>query len=210
MEMKRIRAPFGRGLDGIEVVWPEYTGSAATPARAARRPELWEQRFEAFAGETVLDDPPRRRAGTALQAARYLVVRLALNAGVEPLPGCNPEIERNAVLEYLHTVPAEMPERRWLRAVLNSIGAGALTPATVSRLSAAAAAAARTGCVHGAFALYRVAWQIACAQQWHAAAGRVARSIARAAARGRGTRSERLWVRRARVHERRAAAASRE
>ena len=114
--------------------------------------------------------------------------------------------ERTAALGYLAALPTNVPERRWLRAALASISeSGAVSGDTVSRLSAAAAMAAHRGQSRGSFALYRIAYVIAIRRGWHGHAARIARAIARAAAAGNGPRSIRLWSRRARIHERRAA-----
>jgi hypothetical protein len=205
--MDRIGVPFGtRRGGGLAVVWPAYTGPAESLRRAPRPPELWERRYEAFTGELVLEDPVRRRFDTTLVLARYLTLRVAAHAASDDWSAFLPEVERALALEYLGALPSRMPERRWLRAVLTSIdGAGLVVPGTVSRLSAAAAAASKRGHRCGAFALWRAAYELACRRGWEGAAGRVARAIARAAAAGRGRRAERLWSRRARVHELRAA-----
>jgi len=204
--MNRIGAPFGPSRNGLVVVWPPYTGPAVLLRRPPRPPELWERRFEAFTGELALEDPVRRRGDAALTLARYLTVRVAAHAAMGDWSGFLPEVEREMALEYLAVLPARLPERRWLRGVLASIDtAGNVVPGTVSRLSAAASAASRLGHHSGAFALWRTAWGMACRCQWEGAAGRVARAIARAAAASGGRHAERLWARRARVHELRAA-----
>ena len=203
--MKRIGAPFGSGRNGLVVVWPPITGPVVSLRRRPRPPELWGRRFEAFTGELALEDPVRRRRDAALLLARYLTVRVASHAARGDWSGFLPEVEREMALEYLGVLPPRLPERRWLRAVLTSIdSAGTVVPGTVSRLSAAAAAASRHGHRFGAFALWRTAYELACRRGWERAAGRVARAIARAADAGRGRHADRLWSRRARVHELRA------
>jgi len=188
------------------VAWPAHNGPPATPRRALRPPELWELDFELFPGERVLEDAADHATDALLRLARYLTVRIAAHAALGEWERFAPEFEREAALEYLAAVPASAPERRWLRAALAAVSeSGGVTPSTVSRLSAAAAMAAQRAQPRGAFALYRVAYLIASRRGWHRHAARIARAIASAAAAGEGPRSSRLWSRRARVHDRRAA-----
>jgi hypothetical protein len=204
--MEHRGLPFDASRSGPEVVWPPFTGLPASPRRWERPAELWELDFEMFEGEQVLEDAAETAADQLIRLARYLTVRIATHAAHGGWTTFSAKTEREAALAYLAAAPANWPERRWLHAALASISdAGALTASTVSRLSAAAAMAADQGQRHGSFALYRIAYTIAARRGWHRHAARVARAIAVAAASGNGARSVRLWTRRARVHEHRAA-----
>jgi hypothetical protein len=200
--------PFPARHAGPDVVWPQRTGPDLEPRRHARRPEIWERTVEAFAGETVLEDlrPGLPLCDATLILARYETARLAIHAATGSWNNFSPLIETTAAREYLDAVLDECPEARWLDGVVDSLqDAGIASPVTVSRLAAAAAVASRADHMHGAFALWRIAWEVARSLKWHAQAARIARSIAIAAGRAGGVRSQRLWSRRARVHARRAA-----
>lgn len=199
-------ATFGARRGEPDVIWPQWTGPALEPRRFQRERELWERERELFFGDLVLEDEAASREDALLLLARYLTVRIASYAECGERSGFAAEIERAAALEYLDALPRVLPEQRWLRAVLTSIGPrGMPTRGTVSRLAAAAGAAAKRGARRGAFALSRVAYRIAAGQGWHRQAGRIARTLAREANRADARRSVKLWSRRARVHERRTA-----
>lgn len=205
--MQQKRPPFGTDRRGTDVVWPAFTGPSLEPRRYRRPAELWEQRpgAESWVGERVLSDLSSHpdRADALLILARYMTIRIAVHAD-RPAPGAfNASIERAAARDYLDALPPDIGERRWLEAVLDA--AGRVSRALVARLNAAAAAAGRSGHLHGEFALRSAAWAIASRHGWHAEAARVARAIAGSAARAGGRRSRALWSRRARIQERRAA-----
>lgn len=203
--MRNTRTPFGPTGRGPDVVWPAYTGPSLQ-SRTYRPTELWEREIELFVGETVLADlgPGTDCTEALLILGRYQTVRIVIHAGRGESREIPAGIERAAACDYLDAIP-DATECRWLRATLDSIlPTDDLTPATLSRLRAAAAAASRRGHVHGAFALHLAAYEIARSRAWHRAAARVARAIAGTAAAGNGERSRRRWSRRARVHERHA------
>jgi hypothetical protein len=156
-------------------------------------------------GERVLADldSGSGQDDALLIMARYLVVRVARNVDRD-LPVFDPRIESASAREYLDAVTPDLPERRWLEAVLDS--AIRVSRTLVSRLNASASVAERRGHAYGAFALRYTAWEIATRRRWHAEAARTARAIAAAAERGGGRRSRSLWSRRARVQEARASA----
>jgi hypothetical protein len=203
--MQPLRRPFGIAGRGTDVLWPAWTGPASLKRRNHRPDELWETRpdRESIPGERVLADldPETGPDDAQLIMARYLIVRVARNAN-RALPAFEPAIEAASAREYLDAMQLDLPDRRWLEAVLRATGRVSRT--LVSRLNAAASAADRRGHAFGAFALRYTAWEIATRKRWHAEAARTARAIAAAAERGGGRRSRSLWSRRARVHEARA------
>jgi hypothetical protein len=205
--MQPLPRPFGTAGRASDVVWPQWTGPSTEHTREHRPPELWERRPEAetAAGERVLADldTSTNRTDALLIVARYLIVRIARHTD-QPAVEFNESAERTAALEYIDAIPGGVAEARWLRGILDACG-NRVSRTLVSRLSAAAAVAGRRGHDNGAFALRYTAWQAAVRNEWHADAARIARAIAAAAERGGGPRSKRLWTRRARVHERRAA-----
>jgi hypothetical protein len=204
--MQPLRRPFGIAGRATDVLWPAWTGPASDRRRHRRPDELWETRpdRESVPGERVLADldADTHHDDALLIMARYLVVRVARNAG-RALPAFDPAIEAASAREYLDAIELDLPERRWLEAVLRATGRVSRT--LVSRLNAAASAADRRGHAFGAFALRYTAWEIATRKHWHAEAARTARAIAVTAERGGGRRSRSLWSRRARVQEARAA-----
>jgi hypothetical protein len=205
--MKSVRAPFGPAHRGLEVIWPSRTGPSSEPGRGRRSAELWEQTFETFPGERVLEDAAESAVDGQLVLARYLTVRIVIHAAREEWDRFAAETERLAAMSYISALPPRLPERQWLRATLDSVSeTGAISTSTVSRLAAAAASAARHGHMRGSFALYHTAYIAASGHGWHRQAARIAQAIAAAAAAGDGARSHRLWTRRANVHTRRAAA----
>ncbi len=206
--MGELQLPFDGKPGGHDVVWPARSGPAIEPRRYERTPELWEQTFELFVGESVLEDLAAHcsRQESLQIVARYQVLRVAAHAGFDLWDAIDPEIERAAAEAWLRTLP-NLAERRWLTGVLAAVTAeGDVRQAAISCLAGAAAAALEAGHTQGAFALQRTAYQIARAHAWHAEAARVCRAIARSAAEQSARHSQRLWDRRARVHERKAAA----
>lgn len=204
--MQPLPRPFGTASHAPDVMWPPWTGPTTARHRNARPPELWERRPDAGTspGERVLADlePDTGPTDALLILARFVTTRVARNLYCR-IPGFDVAVERAAGREYLAAITEDLPEIRWLEAVLAS-GGNRPGRTLVARLNAAAAAATRRGHVHGAFALRYLAWDIAVQRGWHGEAGRVARAIAAAAERGGGRRSRSLWARRARVHEARA------
>lgn len=204
--MQPLRRPFGIAGHGADVLWPAWTGPASSCRHHHRPEELWEARLdrECVPGERVLADlePETGHDDALLIMARYLIVRVARNAD-RAMPAFDPAIEAASARDYLDAVQPDLPDRRWLEAVLRTADRPSRT--LVSRLNAAAATAERHGHAFGAFALRYTAWEIATRRHWHAEAARTARAIAGAADRGGGRRSRSLWSRRARLQEARAA-----
>jgi len=191
----------------MDVSWPSSTGPSRERNRHRRPAELWELRpeSEAWVGERALADlvPDTERTDALLILARYLTLRVAAHIGQPDAGTFNAGAERSTAREYLDALDDDIPEGRWLYAILGS-STTRVSRALVSRLNAAATAASRRGHVNGAFALRSTAYEVATRNGWDIEAGRVARAMAAAADRGGGRRSRSLWNRRARVHERRA------
>ena len=177
--------------------------------RPVRRAEYWEQLYERFPGAMVLDDL-ERFPGDEL-ASRWILVRYAAVRAVSefaagPITARELRIERNVGLNHLASVPMLDREAWSLRKMLNALS---LDPpvSMVTALVNAGMSAMQRDHVRGAYAMFHCAYKLSARRGWHAEAGRAARGIERLARDGGAVYSPRLWRRRAKVMERRAAVA---
>jgi hypothetical protein len=151
-----------------------------------------------------LDDVGRDQGAATRVLARFAVLQLVIQADAGVLAGEALSSDRQMALGYLADSSAfSAGERQALGSVLREASASPV-PALPHALLAAGAAAELRGHGAGAWAYYRTAYQIAHAQGWAAEGAAAARAVAALAAAGGGTRSVRLWRRRAQASERRA------
>jgi hypothetical protein len=146
-----------------------------------------------------------------VEAARWITVRFtAVRTVAEVLAGGVDERElrvaRNVALKHLRSLPAVDREAWSLKRMLIGISAEPHRSTVTALLQAGAAAAVR-GHGRGAYAMFHIAYRLSRPRGWHAEAGRAARGFERLATRGGAVYSPRLWRRRARLMEERAAVA---
>ncbi len=203
------RPPFGRTARAQDVIWPARSGPAVAMRLADRPIEPGVTLADRFPAESVLRDlAPDGGADDALAiVARFAALRVVLLATDRSLDGPALSAERDAALAYAAGVPAGA-EARVLGQIARLAGPGpdGSTRDLPRLLVAAASAAERRGHVHGAFGLLHTAWTLGRATgNWREAAG-AARAIGELSERSGARRAARLWSRRARSSERRAAA----
>lgn len=206
LETRSLMQPFGRAPRGPVTTWHHAPPEHGARLRHLRAPELWEVHVEAYPGETVLTDLPLAEDDpddSGRIVARFVTVRLLLLALAGELYGEELAGARLTAAEYAATIVEEDAERLGLEALIAAAGPVA-TPRMVRLLLDAAAAASRRGQPAGAWALQQIAWEAARTHGWWRDAAGVAAVIASEAQRNGGTRSPRLWRRRAIVLERRA------
>lgn len=180
-----------------------------TEERPLRQAEYWEQLYERFPAATVLDDLELYPGDE--EAARWIIVRYAaVRAAASLIGGTITDrelrLERNVGLNHLRAVPMLDREAWSLKKMLESISQEPL-PVMVGALLQAATAAMQRGHRHGAYSMYHVAYRLSVKRGWHGEAGRAARGIEHLSILGGAVYSPRLWRRRAKVMERRAAVA---
>jgi len=167
--------------------------------------EAMSDRFPAESA--LLDLAPDGETDDALViVARFAALRIALLAAGRSLEGGALHAERDAALAYAATVRG-VAESRVLGAIARTAGPERDAHNLPRLLAAAGSAAERQGHVHGAFGLFHAAWALGKATGALGEAARAARGIAELAARLDAPRSARLWTRRSRALDRRAAAA---
>jgi hypothetical protein len=184
----------------------EQTMTEPRPLRAA---EYWELMYERFPGATVLDDLAHFTedvAGTKWILVRYAAVRAVADAAAGPITAREVRIARNIGLNQLAYVPMLDREAWSLKKMLESLDVEP-TETMVGHLLNAGVAAMKRGHVRGAYAMFHCAYKICLKRKWPAAAGRAARGIEEISRASGAVYSPRLWRRRAKVMERRAAVA---
>lgn len=191
----------GKGQDHGPA-WRRDEGLRQPPRRWQRPRERWEREGEAYPGATVLEDLDAlspvggELAGVIARFAAVRFVHMLLDDGDE-LPGGMVIMERLAAVAYLNAPFAVGPtEHRALERVLRH-AAREPTPDLASALCHAGQEATARKHEHGAFALFRTAYQLSLSRGWPSEAARAAAGIARLAAAGGGYWSERRWRRRA-------------
>jgi hypothetical protein len=173
-----------------------------------RPAEYWEVLFERFPGATVLDD--LAEFPDDVDAARWIVVRYACVRAAASLLGVvsarELRHERNIGLNHLSAVPMLDREAWSLKKMLEAVKHDPM-PHLVTALLNAADAAVERGHTHGAHSMFQLGYRLSTRHAWHDLAGRSARGIEKLAISGGAVYSPRLWRRRAKVMERRAAVA---
>lgn len=186
--------------------WARDSGASELPRRWARPQEPWEAESEPFEGATVLEDLALcvgDDQAAAAVLARYVAVRVVLQAAEGRLGGLALEVERRAAAEY---VPLAEPAERPVLGAMIRLASRRPSPALLAALNEAGERAAARGHSSGAFSLHRTCYRLALGEDRPAEAARAASAIARLAEAGGGRWSARLWRRRAAVLTRRAAA----
>lgn len=191
---------------------PSWPGEDEQPEWLPRRWSRDQEPFEddaateLYPGGLVMEDLVVDADETAAVRvlARYTVVRVLLLSTGGLLQGSRLRLERRVALEHLALLPDHDWERRRLE---HLIGLCQPEPpaAIADAIIVAAEAAAKRSQVMGAFALYRAAYDLSRRHHWWAEAARAAHGIARLARLEEARYSIRLWERRARVLDRRAA-----
>jgi hypothetical protein len=178
--------------------------------RWLRPEEYWERECERFSGETVIADCAVADDADAVSGRLILIRFLAAQYLVNLLRGDWPDrllrMERSEALNAIGRGTLLDRELRALRRGLELLD-GRFTERGVQQIIAAGELAGRRGHGSGALALLRIAYEAALHDDLFATAARAARGVERLARDGGGPRSRRRWARRARVLERRAAAA---
>jgi hypothetical protein len=208
-----------RGRQGLALVrekrpaWPRrrrplrWTDDGLSDGNAGirrwlRDPEPFEPQsaWESHPGAVVLDDmtPDRDEADSARILARFTVVRLFTLWGSDRLAGPGLQTERRVAAEHLNLLPPRDFERRSLERLTSLCRAQPTREAVMAAL-APAMSAARDGHMMGAFALYRVAFELAAGRHWWEEATAAAAGIARLARMYEAHRSHRTWMWRARI-----------
>ena len=199
--------PFRRS-PSTDFVWPARTGPSLEMRRFERADDGWEQPFDRYPGETVLEDlgPHVSDEDALVIVARYAALRVAVLATQGEQAGEVLNAERVAALGYAAALPVRALELRVLGDLVREARSGTQTRARMlaRRLAQAAAAAVARGHARGAFALYHGAWNLAVASGAIAEGAKAARSLAELAAAEGARHSAKLWSRRARVLERKA------
>jgi hypothetical protein len=205
MMSRWIAVPFERRGRGRWTVWPRRVAERPVDGES-RVLEPWEADTEEYPAEVVLRDL-ERFDGAESDTERVIVRFVALRALLVALGGQRtgePLLHEMACAEaYLGLLASADAERRALSALLPL--AGARPPEEVAlHLVAAGEAADAAGHRHGAFGLWRAAFDLALARGWVGTAARAARSIEASARAAGGRRSARRWGMRARRLELRA------
>ena len=178
---------------------------AASDKKPVRPAEYWEIGYELLDDLALhLDD---------VEAARWIIVRYAAIRAVAGLLADTPNerevrIERNVGLNHLRAVPMLDREARSLLKMLNALNDTSPNETLMLHLVNAGMAAATRGHTRGAYAMFNLAYRMSVPRRWFGDAARAARGIETLARDGGAVYSPRLWRRRARVMEKRAAAAS--
>lgn len=195
-------------ITDIQPPKPRFARTPATP-RFVRAPEYWEHPREVFPAATVLDDLESFPADP--QAVRWIIVRYAAVRAVAGLfaPEIDAQelrVERNVGLNHVLVLPMLDREAWSLRRALEAL-TDTPSPALVEALLRAGAGAEQRGHVRGAFAIYYIVYRLAHRERWPAEAASAARGVERLARAAGASYAPRLWRRRARVMEKKAAVA---
>jgi hypothetical protein len=180
-----------------------------TEIKPLRPAEYWELMHERFPGATVLDDLAHFTGdvmATKWIIVRYAAVRAVADAASGPITEREVRVARNIGLNQLSYVPMLDREAWSLKRMLEALEPEPTEKMVISLINAANAAMVR-GHLRGAYAMYHCAYKICVKQRWHAQAGRAARGIETISKASGAVYSPRLWRRRAKVMERRAAVA---